>query len=117
VLIGDPKEAKFGTTSDQLLEGYRKCKELGVKRFGLHAMVVSNCDLVQVKPKPILSARFFLFVFESSISSIRCLFALPFPVDHEYILLYIKICIYVHIYIYSFTAASCQHFCRTKSEV
>lgn len=43
VLIGDPKEAKFGTTSDQLLEGYRKCKELGVKRFGLHAMVVSNC--------------------------------------------------------------------------
>lgn len=71
MLIGDPKEAKFGTTSDQLLEGYRKCKELGVKRFGLHAMVVSNCDLVQV-------------VFESSISSIRCLFALPFPVDHEY---------------------------------
>ena len=102
MLIGDPKEAKFGTTSDQLLEGYRKCKELGVKRFGLHAMVVSNCDLVQVKPKPILSARFFLFVFESSI---RCLFALPFPVDHEYILLYIKICIYVHIYIF---IDSCQ---------
>jgi len=43
VLIGDPKEAKFGTTMSQLLEGYRKCQELGVKRFGLHAMVVSNC--------------------------------------------------------------------------
>ena len=55
MLIGDPKEAKFGTTTDQLLEGYRKCNELGVKRFGLHAMVVSNCDLVQVTVKPILS--------------------------------------------------------------
>jgi len=43
VLIGDPKEAKFGTTRAQLLEGYRRCKELGVRRFGLHTMVVSNC--------------------------------------------------------------------------
>jgi len=43
VLIGDPKEAKFGCTVAQLLDGYKLCKELGVKRFGLHAMVVSNC--------------------------------------------------------------------------
>jgi len=43
VLIGDPKEAKFGTTMGQLLEGYKKCQELGVKRFGLHTMVVSSC--------------------------------------------------------------------------
>jgi len=43
VLIGDPKEAKFGATKDQLLECYSKCKALGVKRFGLHTMVVSNC--------------------------------------------------------------------------
>mmetsp|Transcript_70484 Transcript_70484/g.168807 ORF Transcript_70484/g.168807 Transcript_70484/m.168807 type:complete len:439 (-) Transcript_70484:159-1475(-) len=42
VLIGDPKEAKFGTTISQLHEGFRRCKELGVKRFGVHAMVVSN---------------------------------------------------------------------------
>jgi len=51
VLIGDPKEAKFGTTLSQLYEGYKRCKELGVKRFGVHAMVVSNClsvnELVQ----------------------------------------------------------------------
>lgn len=47
VLIGDPKEAKFGTTMTQLLDGYRKCKELGVKRFGLHTMVVSNCLSVE----------------------------------------------------------------------
>merc|ERR1719230_558335 len=43
VLIGDPKEAKYGTTLEQLLEGYRLCKERGVARFGLHAMVVSSC--------------------------------------------------------------------------
>lgn len=47
VLIGDPKEAKFGATMDQLLAGYKKCKELGVKRFGLHTMVVSNCLKVE----------------------------------------------------------------------
>lgn len=47
VLIGDPKEAKFGTTRAQLIEGYRRCKELGVKRFGLHTMVVSNCLKVE----------------------------------------------------------------------
>lgn len=43
VLIGDPKAAKFGSTMSQLVDGYKKCKELGVKRFGLHTMVVSNC--------------------------------------------------------------------------
>mmetsp|Transcript_99703 Transcript_99703/g.319952 ORF Transcript_99703/g.319952 Transcript_99703/m.319952 type:complete len:464 (-) Transcript_99703:304-1695(-) len=42
-LIGDPKAAKFGCTTAQLLEGYKKCQDLGVTRFGLHAMVVSNC--------------------------------------------------------------------------
>jgi len=47
VLIGDPKEAKFGTTMAQLLDGYKKCKDLGVKRFGLHAMVVSCCLKVE----------------------------------------------------------------------
>jgi len=47
VLIGDPKEAKFGCTVAQLLDGYRACRELGVKRFGLHAMVVSNCLKVE----------------------------------------------------------------------
>lgn len=42
-IIGDPKEAKFGFTLSQLLPGYARCKELGVHRFGLHAMIVSNC--------------------------------------------------------------------------
>lgn len=43
VLIGDPKEAKFGNTMAQLVEGYKRCQALGVKHFGLHTMVVSNC--------------------------------------------------------------------------
>lgn len=41
-IIGDPKEAKYGFTKKQLFEGYNVCKEKGVKRFGLHTMVVSN---------------------------------------------------------------------------
>lgn len=47
VLIGDPKEAKFGTTKSQLKAGYKRCKELGAKRFALHTMVVSNCLKVE----------------------------------------------------------------------
>ncbi|MCG8449934.1 MAG: diaminopimelate decarboxylase [Pirellulales bacterium] len=42
VIIGDPKQAKFGSSHEQLLAGYRRCKELGFERFGLHAMIVSN---------------------------------------------------------------------------
>jgi diaminopimelate decarboxylase len=42
VIIGDPKEAKYGFTKEQLIEGYKLCKKKGVKRFGLHTMVVSN---------------------------------------------------------------------------
>jgi diaminopimelate decarboxylase len=41
-IIGNPSEAKFGCTRAQILEGYQRCRELGAKRFGLHAMVVSN---------------------------------------------------------------------------
>lgn len=41
-IIGDPKEAKYGFTRGQLFEGYKRCKELGVSRFGLHTMVISN---------------------------------------------------------------------------
>lgn len=41
-VIGKPEEAKYGFTKEQLFEGYRICKEKGVKRFGLHTMIVSN---------------------------------------------------------------------------
>ncbi len=41
-IIGNPEDAKYGFTREQLLEGYRIMKEKGVKRFGLHTMVASN---------------------------------------------------------------------------
>lgn len=41
-IIGNPEEAKYGFTKEQLLEGYRILKEKGVKRFGLHTMIASN---------------------------------------------------------------------------
>ncbi len=40
--IGNPAEAKYGLTKDQLFEGYKIMRDKGVKRFGLHTMVVSN---------------------------------------------------------------------------
>jgi diaminopimelate decarboxylase len=42
VIIGDPKEAKYGLTKEQLFEAYKICIEKGVKRFGLHTMIASN---------------------------------------------------------------------------
>lgn len=41
-IIGNPEEAKYGFTREQLFEGYRLCQEKGIKRFGLHAMIISN---------------------------------------------------------------------------
>ncbi|QHI68193.1 diaminopimelate decarboxylase [Tichowtungia aerotolerans] len=41
-IIGNPEEAKYGFTRDQLFEGYRILRDKGVKRFGLHTMVASN---------------------------------------------------------------------------
>ena len=42
VIIGNPEEAKYGFTEEQLFDGYRMLKEKGVGRFGLHTMVASN---------------------------------------------------------------------------
>lgn len=41
-IIGNPQESKFGCTRAQLLQGYTRCRKLGARHFGLHAMVVSN---------------------------------------------------------------------------
>ena len=41
-IIGKPEEAKYGLTREQLFEAYKIVKEKGVKRFGLHTMVISN---------------------------------------------------------------------------
>jgi len=42
LIIGHPEDAKYGFTHDQMIEGYQKLKEKGVKRFGIHTMVASN---------------------------------------------------------------------------
>ncbi len=41
-IIGKPEEAKYGLTRTQIIEAYAKCRDLGVKHFGLHTMVASN---------------------------------------------------------------------------
>lgn len=42
LIIGNPIEAKYGVTHDQILAAYRLARERGAKRFGLHTMVASN---------------------------------------------------------------------------
>ncbi len=42
VLIGEPQEAKYGVTRDQIVDAYRAMQAKGAKRFGLHTMVASN---------------------------------------------------------------------------
>ena len=41
-IIGKPVEAKYGLTRPQMFEGYRCAQKMGVKRFGLHTMVISS---------------------------------------------------------------------------
>ncbi len=41
-IIGNPIEAKYGVTTEQLLPAYKKARDLGAKRFALHTMVASN---------------------------------------------------------------------------
>ena len=41
-IIGKPMEAKYGLTRPQLFEAYARAHEMGVKRFGLHTMVISS---------------------------------------------------------------------------
>jgi len=42
VIIGNPVEAKYGVSHDQVVDAYRQAKARGAKRFGLHTMVASN---------------------------------------------------------------------------
>ena len=41
-IIGNPAEAKYGLTHEQILRAYTIAQQKGVRRFGLHAMIVSN---------------------------------------------------------------------------
>ncbi len=41
-IIGNPEEAKYGVSHDQLPEAYRQAMNRGATRFGLHTMLCSN---------------------------------------------------------------------------
>jgi diaminopimelate decarboxylase len=41
-IIGQPEQAKYGLTYEQLFDAYAAARLKGAKRFGLHAMVASN---------------------------------------------------------------------------
>jgi len=42
IIIGNPVEAKYGITHDQVISAYKLALERGAQRFGLHTMVASN---------------------------------------------------------------------------
>lgn len=42
-ILGQPNESKFGMTQPQLLSCLVQARAWGVRRFGLHAMILSNC--------------------------------------------------------------------------
>ena len=56
-IIGNPVEAKYGLTTDQLILAYKRAKEEGVKTFGLHTMVASN----ELNPDYIVQTAAMLF--------------------------------------------------------
>ncbi|WP_129407838.1 diaminopimelate decarboxylase [Marinitoga lauensis] len=41
-IIGNPLESKFGMPFEKLIEGYQMFKDAGIKRYGIHAMIISN---------------------------------------------------------------------------
>lgn len=41
-IMDNPGDAKYGMTTEQMFEAYRKLKEKGVKHFGIHSFLASN---------------------------------------------------------------------------
>jgi len=41
-IMDNPGDAKYGFTKEQMIEGFKKLKELGVKEFGIHSFLASN---------------------------------------------------------------------------
>ena len=41
-IMDNPGDAKYGMTEKQLFEAYRMLKDRGVKKFGIHAFIISN---------------------------------------------------------------------------
>lgn len=49
-IMDTPGEAKYGFTREQLTEGFKKLKQMGVKHFGLHAFLASNTTTNEYYP-------------------------------------------------------------------
>jgi diaminopimelate decarboxylase len=41
-IIGNPVEAKYGVSREQIVGAYKKARDRGARRFGLHTMLASN---------------------------------------------------------------------------
>ena len=63
-IIGKPEDAKYGLTREQLFEAYATMKRKGVKRFGLHTMVISN----ELNPEYFIETARMLFGLVAQIS-------------------------------------------------
>ena len=50
-IMDNPGDAKYGFTTEQLIEGYRILRDKGVKHFGMHAFLASNTVTNEYYPK------------------------------------------------------------------
>ncbi len=56
-VMGNPQEAKYGMTCEQLFEAYKIMRDKGVKRFGMHTMIASN----ELRPEVFIETANMLF--------------------------------------------------------
>lgn len=64
IILGQPEEAKFGLTRDQLFDAYKTARDKGVQRFGIHTMVASN----ELNPNHFIESAEMLFALVVEIS-------------------------------------------------
>lgn len=50
-IMDNPGDAKYGMTKEQLFKAYTRLKEMGAKRFGVHAFLASNTVTNEYYPK------------------------------------------------------------------
>lgn len=50
-IMDNPGDSKYGMTKEQIISTYKKLKQLGVKRFGLHSFLASNTVTNKYYPK------------------------------------------------------------------
>lgn len=62
-IIGNPAEAKYGLTREQMFEAYALAQQKGVNRFGIHTMVASN----ELDPSYFIETARMLFELASDI--------------------------------------------------